>query len=166
MHVDVIALDHLYVSVRDLEESEAFYDPVMRFLDFRKGTGTVDGEPHIHYYNRVLHYTIRPARSESRHDPYSAGLHHVCLRVGTIADVDAVARTLGEFGVSATRPRSYPDYDPDYYATFFQDPDGIRLEVVAEVERRRLIRDHWSRLTEFENPLAKAKLSPAPPRGE
>ena len=80
------------------------------------------------------------------------------------ADVDEAARGLRELGVSVTEPTSYPEYDPDYYATFFEDPDGIRLEIVAEVERRRLIRDHWSELTEFENPLAKSGLS-QPPRG-
>ena len=61
MPVEVIALDHIYVTVRDLSASEAFYDPVMHLLDFRKGTGSVGGEPHLHYYNRVVHFTIRPA---------------------------------------------------------------------------------------------------------
>jgi len=158
MKVGVIALDHLYVAVQDLSASEAFYDPVMRLLDFRKGTGPIGGEPHLHYYNQVLQYTIRPAHSKMRHDPYAAGLHHVCFRVRSCADVDTTARELRELGVSATAPETYPEYAPDYYATFFADPDGIRLEVVAEVERRRLIREHWSRLTEFENPLAKAGL--------
>ncbi len=40
-------------------------------------------------------------------------------------------------GVEATEPRYYPEYDPDYYATFFEDPDGIRLEVTNFRERRR-----------------------------
>ncbi len=158
MRVEVIALDHIYISVRNLSASEAFYDPVMRFLDFRKGTVPVAGDPHLHYYNRVLQYTIRPARSDARHDPYAAGLHHVCFRVQSRAEVDATARGLRDLGVSATEPGTLPGYDSDYYATFFEDPDGIRLEIVAELERRRLIRDHWSRLTEFENPLAKAGL--------
>ena len=163
MKVEVIALDHIYIAVRNLSASEAFYDPVMRFLDFRKGTVPVAGAPHLHYYNRVLQYTIRPARSDVSHDPYAAGLHHICFRVQSRAEVDATVRGLRDLGVSATEPRTFPEYDPDYYATFFEDPDGIRLEIVAEVERRRLIRDHWSQLTEFENPLAKAGLWHRPP---
>jgi glyoxylase I family protein len=158
MRIEVTALDHLYVSVADLSVSEAFYDPVMRLLDFRKGTGAVAGEPHLHYYNRVLHYTLRPARSKAPHDPYAAGLHHVCLRVQTHEDVDNAMRALRDLGISATEARAYPEYGPDYYATFFQDPDGIRLEIVAEVERRRVIREKWSQLVEFEDPLAKAGL--------
>jgi len=160
MKVDVVALDHIYIAVRDLSVSEAFYDPVMRFLDFRKGTAPVAGAPHLHYYNRVTQYTIRPARSNVRHDPYAAGLHHVCFRVQTRAEVDATAQRLRDLGVFATEPKTFPEYGSDYYATFFEDPDGIRLEIVAEVERRRLIREHWSQLTEFENPLARAGLWP------
>jgi catechol 2,3-dioxygenase-like lactoylglutathione lyase family enzyme len=160
MKVEVIGLDHLYVTVRSLSASEAFYDPIMRFLDFRKGTVPVGGDPHVHYYNRVLQYTIRPAHSDASHDPYAAGLHHVCFRVRGRAEVDAAGHFLRELGVSATEPGIVPGYDSDYYATFFEDPDGIRLEIVAEVERRRLIRDHWSELTEFENPLSKAGLWP------
>ena len=162
MKVEVIALDHIYIAVRNLSASEAFYDPVMRFLDFRKGTVPVAGAPHLHYYNRVLQYTIRPAQSDVSHDPYAAGLHHICFRVQSHAEVDATVLGLRNLGVPATEPRTFPGFDPDYYATFFEDPDGIRLEIVAEVERRRLIRDHWSQLTEFENPLAKAGLWPRP----
>jgi catechol 2,3-dioxygenase-like lactoylglutathione lyase family enzyme len=160
MKVDVVALDHIYVTVADLAVAEAFYDPVMRLLDFRKGRAPVAGEPHRHYYNRVMAYSIRPAHTAARHDPYAPGLHHVCFRVATRRDVDTVAAALGELGIEATEPALYPQYDSDYYATFFEDPDGIRLEVVAEVARRRTIRERWDELVEFEDPLTKAGLVP------
>jgi glyoxylase I family protein len=59
------------------------------------------------------------------------------------ATVDRAARELGEAGVDATEPRYYPKYDPDYYATFFEDPDGIRLEVANFRERRRRLMYNW-----------------------
>ena len=67
-------------------------------------------------------------------------------------------RLLGALQVRPSPPRHYPQYDPDYYAVFFEDPDGIRIEVVAEYRRRRLIRDNWDKLDEFEDPLVKAGL--------
>jgi catechol 2,3-dioxygenase-like lactoylglutathione lyase family enzyme len=161
-HTDiaVTALDHLYVAVTDIERSEAFYDGVMRLLGFRKGTKPIAGERHLHYFNPVTQYSIRPARTGSRaHDSYAPGLHHVCFRVGTNAEVDAAAQGLRALGVPASAPGYYPEYAEDYYATFFRDPDGIRLEVVAQRRMRTLIRDHWNELTEFENPLAKAGLA-------
>ena len=39
-----------------------------------------------------------------------------------------------------TEPRYYPEYAADYYATFFTDGDGIRLEITnfREIRRRRM----------------------------
>ena len=157
--LEVTAVDHVYVTVTDLGRSVAFYDPVMRLLGFRKGTMPIEGEPHAHYFNRVTQYSLRPARSPTApHDPYAPGLHHVCFRVASPADVDTAARALAALGVEVSAPRLYPQYAPDYYAAFFTDPDGIRLEIVAHRRLRSLIRDHWDRLTEFEDPLRKAGL--------
>lgn len=159
MPVDVTALDHLYIAVTDLARSEAFYDPVMRLLGFRKGTLPIAGEPHVHYFNRVTQLSLRPARrTDVAHDPYRPGLHHLCFRVATPADVDAAARGLAALRVAVAEPRSYPEYAPDYYALFFTDPDGIRLEVVAHRRARSLVVEHWEQLTEFEDPLRKAGL--------
>jgi glyoxylase I family protein len=158
MNLEVTALDHLYVCVKDLARSEAFYDPVMELLGFHKGTTPVEGEPHCHYFNRVLAYTLRPARDASAHDPYAPGLHHVCFRVADRTALDRAFEGLRALGVSATAPAHFPHYADDYHAIFFEDPDGIRLELVAETRLRRLIRERWSELTEFENPVSRAGL--------
>ncbi len=144
MPVEVIGLDHVFVAVRDLERSRTFYDRVMPVLGFRRGDGNLGGDPHVFYHNRQLVYALRPAREGAAdHDPYAPGLHHLCFRV---ADEDAVDRAAGELedaGVEATRPRYYPEYGPDYYATFFEDPDRIRLEVMNFRELRRRIMFDW-----------------------
>ena len=159
MPIEVTAIDHVYLAVTDLSRSEAFYDAIMKLLGFRKGTKPIGGERHLHYFNRVTQYTIRPAKPSAReHDPYQPGLHHICFRVQSQTEVDAAAKGLREVGVEVTVPRFYPEYAPDYYATFFPDPDGIRLEIVAHRRLRSLIRDHWPELTEFEDPLTKAGL--------
>lgn len=156
---EVTAVDHIYVAVTDMDRSERFYDTVMKLLGFRKGTTPINNERHLHYFNPVTQYTIRPARSGApAHDPYSPGLHHVCFRVPSRADVDATAQALRAAGVAASDPKLYPEYADDYYATFFSDPDGIRLEVVAHRRLRSLVRDKWHELTEFEDPLTKAGL--------
>ncbi len=158
MNIQVSAVDHIYVAVRDLARSEAFYDGVMRLLGFKKGTSPIAGDRHVHYFNPATQYTIRPAKSAAAHDPYRPGLHHLCFRVETPAEVDDAAAALAALGIDATPPALYPEYADDYYATFFTDPDGIRLEVVALRHRRTLIRERWAELTEFEDPLRKAGL--------
>ena len=142
--VEVIGIDHVYVTVRDLGASEGFYDRAMGVLGFRKRRGTIGGDPHVHYYNRQYGYSLRPAREGARgHDPYAPGLHHFCFRVVDEAAVDRAAAELGQAGVDATQPRYYPEYAPDYYATFFADPDGVRLEVTNFREMRRNLMYDW-----------------------
>lgn len=153
--MEVVGLDHLYVSVADFARSEEFYDRLMAFLGFRKGDKVVAGEPHAHYFNRVMQYSIRPARGgRVGHDPYVPGLHHVCFQVRDRAAVDEVCATLRSWGVDATEPAVYPQYNDDYYATFFADPDGLRLEVVARSKYRQETAERWDEMQVFLNPLA------------
>jgi catechol 2,3-dioxygenase-like lactoylglutathione lyase family enzyme len=144
---EVLGIDHLYIAVSDLARSEAFYDRVMlQALGFRKNRFSIGGDPHVQYFNRHFGYVLRPARVQSKHDPYAPGLHHFCLRVDSAADVAAVARELRAAGIDASEARLYPDYAPDYWATFFKDPDGVRLEVTNYREERRERHDRWDQL--------------------
>ncbi|HEX5393105.1 MAG TPA: VOC family protein [Rhodocyclaceae bacterium] len=144
---DVIGIDHIYIVVTDLACSEAFYDKVLaQVLGFRKNRFALGGEPHVQYFNRHFGYVLRPARNAAGHDSYAPGLHHFCLRVESIEDVAAVAGQLRELGVDASEARNSPEYAPDYWATFFTDPDGIRLEVTNYRRERRKRHDRWEDL--------------------
>jgi glyoxylase I family protein len=101
------------------------------------------GEPHIQYYNRHFGYVLRPSGAKDEQDSISAGLHHLCLRVKTPADVAAVAAQLREKGIDASDAKLYPIYAPDYWATYFTDPDGIRLAVTNYRQERRERHDNW-----------------------
>jgi glyoxylase I family protein len=141
---DVTGIDHIYITVSELARSEPFYDRVLRdALGFRKNSFTLAGDPHIQYYNRHFGYVLRPAKVAGTHEPYAPGLHHFCLRVDSVADVHAVAEQLRASGIDATEATAYPQYAADYTATFFIDPDGIRLEVTNYRLERRQRHDHW-----------------------
>lgn len=141
---EVTGIDHIYVTVSELAKSEPFYDQVLvKTLGFRKNSFVLGGDPHIQYFNRHFGFVLRPARVPARHDPYSPGLHHFCLRVDSSAEVYSVAVELRHAGIAATEARLYPEYAPDYTATFFTDPDGIRLEVTNYRQERRDRHDNW-----------------------
>ena len=95
--VEVVGLDHVYLAVTDLERSEKFYDTVLALLDFRKIDAAIGGEPHRHYFNKVMQISIRPAHG-GKHDPYAPGLHHLCLRARSREDVDRCAAAVKEIG--------------------------------------------------------------------
>lgn len=141
---EVTGIDHIYIAVSDLARSEVFYDQVMlQTLGFRKNKFTLDGEPHVQYFNRHFGYVLRPSRSVSAHNSDSPGLHHFCLRVDSIDDVVAVSAQLRDAGIDASEAKNYPEYAPDYWATYFSDPDGIRLEVTNYRQERRERHDNW-----------------------
>lgn len=142
---DIIGIDHIYIAVSDLARAEAFYDRVFgEVLGFRKNAFALGGEPHVQYYNRHFGYVLRPARQAVAHDPYAPGLHHCCLRVDSVPEVRETARQLRALGIDASEAKCYPDYAPDYWATFFTDPDGLRLEVTNYRQERRDRHDRWS----------------------
>lgn len=137
----VVGIDHLYITVLDLARSQAFYDAVfLGVLGFRRNAFEIGGEPHVQYYNRHFGYVLRPARLLQSHQPYAPGLHHLCLRVDTVDDVRAVADALNAAGIAATPAALHAGYAPDYWATFFTDPDGVRLEVTNYRAERH---DRW-----------------------
>jgi catechol 2,3-dioxygenase-like lactoylglutathione lyase family enzyme len=141
---EVIGIDHSYITVSDLNRSEVFYDHVfLQALGFRKNKFTLGGDPHVQYFNRHFGYVLRPARTEAAHDSYSPGLRHFCLRVDSAEGVAAVATQLRSSGIEASEAKLYPDYALDYWATFFTDPDGIRLEVTNYRLERRERHDSW-----------------------
>jgi len=143
---EIIGIDHIYITVSNLVRSEEFYDRAMTILGFRKNTFVIGDEPHIQYFNRHFGYVLRPAKSVRGHDAYSPGLHHLCLRVESLEDVKSVALQLQAAGIDATAAALHPGYASDYWATFFADPDGIRLEVTNYRQERRERHDNWNQM--------------------
>jgi catechol 2,3-dioxygenase-like lactoylglutathione lyase family enzyme len=139
----ITGIDHIYITVSDLVRSEAFYDRAMSALGFRKNAFTLDADQHVQYFNRHFGVVLRPAKAARPHDPYSPGLHHICLRVESVSDLGAAASALRAAGIQATEPKLLSEYAPDYYAIFFSDPDGIRLEVTNYRAERRERHDRW-----------------------
>ena len=154
-------IDHIYLSVTDFARAEAFYDAVMEALGLHKGDKAIAGERHAHYVAPTFQLTIRPARTDAPFDAYRAGLHHLCFQAADRAAVEACHQRLTALGVTVTAPAVYPEYNPEYYAVFFEDPDGIRLEVVARTSYRDALVARWEEFDTFLNPLQKLQAKEA-----
>ncbi len=75
---------------------------------------------------------LREAQSTSAdpYDRYAVGLHHLAFETVSRASVDDRADWVREGGFRLeSEPQEY-GYLPGYYAVFFYDPDGIKLEIV------------------------------------
>lgn len=130
-------ISHLDLNVADLEVSLDFYGLVLGHLGFTRHD--IDGRRcwwSITYPGgAVLGIEIRPPAHPSpraRHERYSPGIDHLAFHASTRADVDALYETLTAAGHAVADPPSECDYTPGYYAVAFDDPSGIRLEVVHD----------------------------------
>jgi len=128
----VTFVDHLRLSVQEVAVSRAFYDPWLRLLGFapvaREDGGAAWGKPDAAGRRQWL--ILTPAERVRDHDLLAPGLHHVAFAADSREQVDEVGGALATLGAKSLQgPREY-DHEPDRYAVFFLDPDGIKLEVI------------------------------------
>jgi glyoxylase I family protein len=129
-------IDHLDLVVSSIERSLPFYRDLLKPLGFER-VREVEGEEGetIHYISGpgACALGLRQKQSEAHgvpFDRYAVGVHHVAFLAPSRGAVDQSARWLAAHGIEIeSEPREY-DYRPGYYAVFFYDPDGIKLEIV------------------------------------
>jgi len=126
---------HIDLNVADLPASKAVYGPVLEFLGYRcvKDTSTGcewDLGPDGHGASLGLRL-CDPALRQQSHQRYAPGLHHLAWRAASRDEVDRLHDLLVAQGITIRDPPAhYPQYSGDYYAVFFEDPDGMKLELV------------------------------------
>jgi catechol 2,3-dioxygenase-like lactoylglutathione lyase family enzyme len=123
------AINHIALTVSDLNQSEVFYNTLLGFLGYEQAEKT---EQLILWANSNTAITLSPSNPQSlnkSHDRYSPGLHHLAFSAESREDVDRLYQHLTEHEVQILDPPAEYDYMPGYYAVFFLDPDGIKLEV-------------------------------------
>lgn len=138
----LVGIGHVDLVCRDLERSLAFYAAVFGRLGLEQ-PHLVAGErgEQIHYLRFPAAGSgslgLRQALDDQQFELYAPGLHHLALAVDSHADVDAAHAAAVAAGAEILHaPRPWPQYHRDYYATFFLDPDGFRVEVAAARDAR------------------------------
>jgi predicted lactoylglutathione lyase len=123
--------DHVDLRVSDLSKVRRLYDALLPAMGFSR---IVEDPQTICYY--------RPG--EDRFEPFfgieSDSSHHtnasrVALRAADRADVDRLAGIARRAGATAFEPPHVcEEYTPFYYATFFEDAEGNKLEICYRAE--------------------------------
>jgi catechol 2,3-dioxygenase-like lactoylglutathione lyase family enzyme len=125
---------HVDLVVSSILRSLPFYRELLEPLGWHR-VGEVEGErgETIWYLSGPgSSIGLREAQSPSHepYDRYRVGLHHLALEAPSRAAVDERGDWLRDRGVEIeSGPQEYA-YLPGYYAVFFYDPDGIKLEIV------------------------------------
>jgi catechol 2,3-dioxygenase-like lactoylglutathione lyase family enzyme len=125
---------HVDLVVSSIERSLPFYRDLLGPLGWH-GLSEVEGErgETIWYlWGPGTSVGLRAAQTDTPggFDRYRLGLHHVAFEAYSRALVDERAEWLREVGAELeSEPQEYA-YQPGYYAVFFYDPDGLKLEIV------------------------------------
>lgn len=118
--------------VSSIERSLPFYRDLLGPLGWHR-ISEVEGER-----GETIWYLIGPgtsvglreAQTPGEYDRYRVGVHHVAFEAVSRAAVEERADWLREHDVEIeSGPEEY-GYQPGYYAVFFYDPDGIKLEIL------------------------------------
>jgi catechol 2,3-dioxygenase-like lactoylglutathione lyase family enzyme len=129
-----VGLHHVDIVVSSLERSLPLYRELLRPLGYVEAYEVVGerGEPVWYLDGEGVGASlgIREAQVGVVHDRYAVGLHHLAFEASSRDMVDERYRWARERGLEIeNEPQEWP-YVPGYYATFFHDPDGLKLEVV------------------------------------
>jgi glyoxylase I family protein len=139
-------LSHIDISVGYPERSIVFYHAFLTALGFRRwniaapewsGDKPTRASWGKHYDGGArFDIEVRPAtdaRRDLRYDRYAPGPHHLAFHAESDAAVDQVHAAIVTIGGEVLdAPKNYagrPGYGDYYYAAFFADPDGVKLEV-------------------------------------
>jgi catechol 2,3-dioxygenase-like lactoylglutathione lyase family enzyme len=127
----VKALDHVSITVRDLQRAKPFYDAVFGALELEKVYEREDAvgygarnRPDDDDHTYLSIYQSAAASADPR--------RHWCFRAASAAQVRAFhAAGLAAGGHDAGAPGLRPHYHGRYYAAFLEDPEGNRIEAVC-----------------------------------
>jgi catechol 2,3-dioxygenase-like lactoylglutathione lyase family enzyme len=130
----VVGIDHLVIRVSDYEKSRQFYGRLFDFLGFRVSEEYQDATG---WSNGNTLFWIGRADAEGKkhkHRTGDVGFHHYAFRLRSRKDVDELEAFLkNDLQASIVDPAG--EYYDDYYAVFFLDPDGLKLEGMKYGER-------------------------------
>lgn len=115
-------LDHMVILVRSLEASLPWYSALLALIGFEK---TRD---HVWLSDDGLAIDLKQAKSASGdYERYAPGLNHLGFTAPDMAALETVRAGMAEAGFEVPDMQHFEGES----ATFFRDPDGMRVEVTV-----------------------------------
>jgi catechol 2,3-dioxygenase-like lactoylglutathione lyase family enzyme len=126
MNINGIA--HIQLTVNHFEECRAFYKRLFDLFEMK----IIFDEDGIFYgvggRTGIAVTRCDPDHRDDRFIQKRIGLHHLCFRLRSRADIDQLYEFLKKWGAIIVHPPEEGPWAPGYYSLLFEDPDGIRLE--------------------------------------
>lgn len=128
--LQIFGIDHITLTVSDIERSERFYHKIFTYLGMKKQFSQYG---FVCWKNKYLHFYLSEADihlKKEKYNRYRVGLNHLSLSTDSRSAVDSVYQFLKRNKVKvvhAPQILKLPSHTI-YYLTF-EDPDGMRIEV-------------------------------------
>jgi predicted lactoylglutathione lyase len=126
---DINGIAHMQLCVSDMEVSVPFYSQLLQAMGM---TPVLTDQNYFYCVGAKTGLAIAPTtegNEDSRFAQGAVGLHHICFRARSRADVNEMHGIARRLGAKIIREPQEDGFAPGYYSTLFEDPDGIRLEV-------------------------------------
>jgi predicted enzyme related to lactoylglutathione lyase len=119
-------MHHIDIHVRDITATRRLFDALMPAVGYELRSADTD---YVSYWRNQR----RPSLGFIVEGDCGSGMMRVAFAVATNAAVDAAAGIARENGAQNIEgPSTFPEYDPDYYALFFEDTAGNKFEICKE----------------------------------
>jgi predicted lactoylglutathione lyase len=123
-----MVIDHIDLRVHDLTTTRPFYDALLKAFGLRsqrQSNGVV-------VYYRFSERRVQEAVAVIESHGHVANEVRLAFHAGSPEDVDRIAAiALDASAREYEAPQWCPEIAEAYYAAFFEDPSGNRLEVVS-----------------------------------
>ena len=118
--------DHVDLRVRNLQDARRLYDALLPALGYTK----INADDESAGYHNAGETGAEPfiwLVEEPGHTPNET---RIAFAAASRADVDRLAALASQNGATAFEPPALiEEYGPFYYATFFEDAEGNKLEI-------------------------------------
>ena len=125
-------LHHLELNVANLEQSVAFWGWLLEYLGYEVYQTWDNGRSWQLGATYLVLVQVEEAFSETSYHRKQVGLNHLAFQVETTDEVDQIAQLLVENNIKMLYQERYPYAGgPEHYAVYFEDPNRIKVEIVA-----------------------------------
>jgi len=119
-------IDHIDLRVSDLTKVRRLYEALLPAMGY---SDIVEDEETICYYTpgRDRAKPFFAIDTDPKHRPNGT---RIALRASSRTELDRLAEVARSAGATAFEPPHHcTEYSPEYYATFFEDAEGNKLEI-------------------------------------
>lgn len=127
-------LEHISINVSNPNKSFPFYKELLLFLGYR----IISDKKNSVGFRRegTSDLWISATKAEYVKNGFhrkNTGLNHLAFKVKSGEEVNRFFNEflkIKEIKTLYESPKPFPEYEPNYYAVFFEDPDRIKIEVL------------------------------------